>query len=282
MFVPGWGADGFAGHCQVGGRFCTDPRCNSSAAGTSVYGEECGVGNGEAEGRGNSQILSHLYGVCMELVWNNTLATRNQHPVNALAIDGHDARRRRLGWWDHQRNWLGPLLEGQSSSALGAQGITGAEEGLSAESRGVSGCRRPARRGAFRIVARFGQELAKDVCRGIGVVARGQELRDVSQVVAGRDQRQLVFGFGPNLADADRGGKPVANAFASMGVRFGAAFGQEVGHRFGGTAVADSAVALAVGMAEVAEVAKPWTLFVERGIGEGLIELRHFEWKSGR
>jgi hypothetical protein len=51
----------------------------------------------EAEDGENSQILSSLYGVCMELVWSLYGTTRNQHPINTLAIGGHDARRRELG-----------------------------------------------------------------------------------------------------------------------------------------------------------------------------------------
>ena len=121
MFVPGWGADGFAGHCQVGGRFCTDPRCNSSAAATSVYGEECGVGNGEAEGRGNSQILSHLYGVCMELVWNLYGVCMEQHARNTQSTPSQRACNRRARRQAAQAGVVGSPTELAGTTPGGAE-----------------------------------------------------------------------------------------------------------------------------------------------------------------
>ena len=51
------------------------PRCNFSAMAASIYGEECGVRNREAEGGENGQFLWKLYETCMEYVWNNTVPT---------------------------------------------------------------------------------------------------------------------------------------------------------------------------------------------------------------
>ena len=102
----------------------------------------------------------------------------------------------------------------------------------------------------------------------------------MSQVVTGRDQRQFGSGFGPDLADADSGGEAVADAFATVRICHGAAFAEEIGQRLGGTAVADRAIGPAVGMAQVAEVADPGTVFVVRSFREGLRQLSHLEGKS--
>jgi hypothetical protein len=82
-------------------------------------------------------------------------------------------------------------------------------------------------------------------------------LGDLSQVVTGSDQRQLGSGLGPDLAEADRSGKAVADTFAAPRFHRVAAFAEEIGQRLGGTTVADRAIGLAVGMAQVTEVADP-------------------------
>src|SRR5690606_15546204 len=53
-------------------------------------------------------------------------------------------------------------------------------------------------------------------------------------------------------------------------------------HRFAGAAVADAPVSLAVGAAEVAEIADPRPLLIERFVRERALHMQLFERKAGR
>lgn len=76
-----------------------------------------------------------------------------------------------------------------------------------------------------------------------------QELGDIYDFVAGGDERQAGDVSEVHLGQANRPHQSVADAFASVRFFDGAAFADVILHRFGGAAVADGAVGLAVGAA---------------------------------
>ena len=79
-------------------------------------------------------------------------------------------------------------------------------------------------------------------------MSRGKELCQASQVVASRNQRKLGRGLLSNLAEADRGGKSVADTFSADSLFDGTAFAKEMFERLRRTAIANSPVGLAVGV----------------------------------
>jgi hypothetical protein len=96
-------------------------------------------------------------------------------------------------------------------------------------------------------------------------------LGELGQVVTGSDQRQLGPRSKPKLPETDGRGEIVADALAAVCLFRRPAFGKEIPQRLSRTAVADRTIGLAVGVAEVTEVAYPGTVLVKRSFEQRLL-----------
>ncbi len=131
-----------------------------------------------------------------------------------------------------------------------------------------------------RFVRHRRQKGVDDIRRRIGIAAFRQVACEIGDVISRSEKREFVA-FGMALTEPDGGEESVAKTHATGGFGFFAPLADEGLDRFAGTAVAEGAVLLCEGFAEIAEIADALAFLENLRLREGAFEAEDLERKSG-